>query len=192
MPSFNDLANLSRRAKGAGKTFGLGYQGDPRPEPIPPVPEEQYRDDNNAYRGVDVHGVDGAKAEAEDYWGLEGRPVVVYADEPKEETVVPVRIVSGESSREFRRFRTDRRSVDGTPSEIVGRNDERRSLKITNMSADKTVYVASDRADLALTGYPLAAGKEFTTTSEDAVYMVSADGTSVLLAILSEYTVSEG
>jgi hypothetical protein len=163
-----------------------------RPKPIAPVPENQYAGDVYPYRGIENHGVADQTEPYSDYWGLEGRPVVVYAAEPDDSTPVPVRIVSGTKSREFRRFRTDRRLVDGNASQVVSRNDERTTCKITNMSVDKTLWVAPSPSDLLITGYPLGPGKEFVTSSEDSVYMMNGtDTTAVQVAVLIEYVVSE-
>lgn len=168
-----------------------------RPEPIPPVAENQYADDNIPYRGIETHGVPIGNPDFDDpdvYVVGDGRPVIVYDEEEDDREPIPVRIVSS-GSREYRRFRTDRMTVGGTGNaqvvQVVGKNDARTNLKIRNMSADKTLYIASDQADVMITGYPLTAGQEFTTTAESPVYAYSVDGSSVTVAVYYEYAVRE-
>lgn len=167
-----------------------------RPRPVMPVPE-QYAGDNNPYRGIEAHGVEANARPAIDpdtsAIDIENARPVPYEPFEKEETPVPVRIIRGEgdTGREYRQFWTDRRSVTDGVSPLLGRDDNRVTATITNTDAAKTVYIASNFADLAQRGYPLSPGKDRTIAGEMPVFVSSADGTAVIIGMYVETTVKE-
>lgn len=155
-----------------------------RPSPIPPR-LESVEGQNFAYRGTETHGVtptakseDPLTDDAFDALNPDGRAVFVPAiDHPKDEDPIPVRIVT-EFKREIKAFSTDRRiAVWNRADEIVGRDENRISLTIKNISSDKALFIGYSRETIFLTGYPLYASQERTLTTEDPVY-VAAWGTS--------------
>lgn len=153
---------------------------------------ESYVGENNAYRGINDHGV-AQQSAPEPAPGYEGMTSGVYEEEEPEKEPIAVRIVS-QSARELRRFRTGTEFVDSTTAlvarMVIGRNSARVLVKVKNTSAN-LVYFGETESVTTYTGYPLAAGAEQTFNCEDPVWFVAAAGLSVTLAIYEEFTVTE-
>lgn len=164
-----------------------------RPKPITPV-LERVQGENHPYRGLEDHGVDNVYDPTDPVTNtvdIDGRPVKIeYVPEEKIPEPVPVRIVQ-ESSREYRQFWTDRITLSDGRSSILGRDNNRITARVVNTDAAKTVWIASNNADLALRGYPLGPGKELPISGEMPVYAMATDGTGVVLGLYVETSVPE-
>jgi hypothetical protein len=172
---------------------------------------EDYAGDNHPYRGTENHGVaDTAKPHDPDVYGLnddepDGIPVSVLVHEEKTPDPVPVRIVT-EYKKEIHRFGTDRVVLDFTtannaanrPVEIVGRSENRTSIKLRNMDPTNWVYIGGTREEVAMRGYPITPGSDVTLSAEEPIFavVVKPDGTfpnaSATLAYIAEYVVKGG
>lgn len=158
-----------------------------RPKPIDPVLEE-VDGDNNPYRGLYTdHGVEPTDKPQinPDTFTVDvtghAKPIAVYEKETPEPDPIPVKVVQS-SGREYRRFWTDRLSVqNGT--QVLGRDDQRVTARLVNIDPAKTIYVGSSNEDLAQRGYPLGPGKELTIAGEMPVWVSSADGTQLVGAL---------
>lgn len=164
------------------------------PTPIPPVPEEQYRDDNNAYRGIENHGVASQNhTTAEDYWGLEGRPAIVY-DEPEEEpNPIPVRIVSA-GGRELRKWLAFRVLVPAgnTATQIVARDEKRTKVTIDNtvqVNAGDALLINHAPFNSTDYGFVVRANSKVDLTTEEGVWALPWGGGAITVTVLVEYAV---
>lgn len=168
-------------------------QGTERPEPLTPV-MERIHDENHPWRGTEDHGVD----DVHDYVDpvtstvdIDGRPTHIdYEPEPTIVEPVPVYLVQ-ESSREYRQFWTDRFTTTDGRSSMLGRDNNRVTALVLNTEGAKTVWIASNPADLALRGYPLGPGKELRINGEMPVYAIASDGTNVTVGLYVETVVPE-
>lgn len=170
-----------------------------RPEPIEPVPEKVHGQ-NLPYRGINQeHGVEpNVPSEEPDAYMVDvtgsAKPVNIYMKPEKAVEPVPVKIVrdDNETGREYRQFWTDRYTVTDRPTQVFGRDDQRVTSRLLNTDAAKTVYIASNPADLSMRGYPLGPGKELTINGEMPVYAIAAvTGDSSILGVYVETVVPE-
>lgn len=166
-----------------------------RPVPVEPVPET-VDGDNWPYRGIVDHGVDATNKPQLDPITNEvdttgkAKPYT-YEVQHAEPDPIPVRIVRTDFGREFREFWTDRITVTtDRPVSLLGRDENRVTVRLMNTDTTNTVYIASSAGDLALRGYPLMPGKDLTVTGEMAVYAI-ANGASCVLAMYAETVVPE-
>lgn len=164
-----------------------------RPEPITPV-VESYAGNNNAWRGIQDHGVtpEYDPADPTTYTvDINGRHVPIkYEKPPVIDEPIPVRIVQ-DAGREFRTGYTDRITIGDRSVQVLGRDDTRIKASLLNTDSAKTVWIAFEQADLSLRGYPLLPGKELSVTVETDVWAISADGTNVTVGIYVEKSVPE-
>ncbi len=161
----------------------------PRPgTAIKPIPET-YAGQNFPYRGTETHGVDPIYDVEPPPEQWEGGMVPVSVAEPEEpQKVIPVRIVE-ESSEEYDDWATGQADIGVNPTQIVGRNPRRSSLKIRNLSATVVVYVGKDMGGANFfSGWPIDPGDSLDLNSTEAVFGRAVTGT-VIVAILQEFTV---
>jgi hypothetical protein len=161
-----------------------------RPVPVEPVLED-YDGDNNPYRGTQTHGVEPTSPERQyDNGRTHEREPLVYKAEKEPADPIAVRVV-GEQSSERPIFRTDRYTLTASqPAQLLGWDDRRQSVKITNVSDTETVRIASNGDDLNIRGYPLDPGKDLTLSrgGQSPIYAV-ADADGVTVALLWETSV---
>lgn len=172
MPSpFHFPMNQSRR-----------HMADNR-EPLPPVPEA-YEGDNNPYRGTEAHGVAPT---------VEPRPVpghasgrVVEFDPPLPEPEPTPVVVVNTGARELRRSRIfTSRAGTPAPVQLVGREEERITVKIKNVGAS-TVYIADEAATAnANHGWPLAQNEVYESDTQDELWAFSSHATDVMPVAVS-------
>jgi hypothetical protein len=146
---------------------------------------------NLAYRGTETHGVAITEdwSEVEPY-GANETVVEIQPNEPEPEPI-PVRVVSGDESRELRDIRFLHEYATDGPTRIVGKNEGRTNLKIRNLSAGTRVWLGSTESLAPFVGYPLDGGAEFSTPSQSDIWAMSGTpGTTVELAIAYDYTVA--
>lgn len=178
-PFFRGITNTSKRPT--------------RPEPITPV-MEQYSGENNAWRGIEDHGVTPEFDSADPITStvdVNGRPTpITYEDPEKIADPIPVRIVQS-GSREYRVFWTDRVTLKDMPTEIIGRDDDRSSVTILNTDAAKTIWIANDQTELVMRGYPLGPGKEKTIGTEMPIYAIATDSSAVVVGVIVEKSIQE-
>jgi hypothetical protein len=159
-------------------------------EPIEPVPEE-YAGHNNAYRGIEAHGVEPTEEYESPPTHTDGRPVV-YEPDKEEQEPVPVRIV-GTFARERRLARTDTVTVlEGQKVRILGADDKRISALIRNMDDAETVYIGfTDQITVYSGGYPLESNSEMSLVAQGDVWILYPEGTAteVRIGFLTQYTV---
>lgn len=164
MPSpFHFPMNQSRR-----------HMADDR-EPVPPIPEA-YEGDNNPYRGTEAHGVAPT---------VEPRPVpghasgrVVEFDPPlPEPEPIPV-VVVNTGARELRRSRFYQpRANILNPTQLVGRDEQRITVKVKNLGAT-TIYISDDASTAnAQHGWPLAQNEVFEQDTQDELWALSTHAT---------------
>lgn len=148
---------------------------------------EAYEGDNNPYRGTEAHGVEPTEDPTNiPGWNSESIPVPVEIETPDPDPI-PVRIVSGESAQEFKRWRVATEYASPEGRRIVNALDTRTILKVRNSSDAVTVFVGPDESVSAFTGYPLGPGQEITLTTTEDVWGIAAE--QVLISVLYEYTV---
>lgn len=116
---------------------------------ITPVPES-YAGDNHPYRGTENHGVPDTENPHDPSveFDNEATHLIVYDEEVPEPEPIPVKVMNQAGGRRvgFRTFRTVV-PIDGTPIQVLGRNDKRRNLTILN-NGDRSVAIAPTPADL--------------------------------------------
>jgi hypothetical protein len=149
---------------------------------------EDYAGDNNAYRGVESHGV-AKTVDPIDVSGYDGTVPVVY-DQPAPEPVpVPVRIVS-ESARERKMWRVNRYLVNSVaPVRVVNALETRTDLHIHNAGPNDVFLSPESHSATEGFGFPVAAGGSLSLNSEESVWGSVRNGESAELRILTEYTV---
>jgi hypothetical protein len=166
--------------------------------PTPVTPEMEVVEGHNLpWRGINSdHGVkpndDSVNPDpySVDVSGT-AKHVDMYEKPEHETNPIPVYIVNSTTAREYREFWTDRRTVTDGVSSLLGRDNNRVTARLRNTDAAKTMYVASNFADLALRGYPLAPGTELTIAGEMPVYVCTTDGTAATVGMYVETVVPE-
>ncbi len=151
---------------------------------------EEYAGENFPYRGIETHGVKPTVDPTDvPEWLTEGRVVpIAYVPANVEIDPVPVHIVNLGSDEE-RKWRTAVSYAGTVPSQVIGRNTARTSLKIQNLSTNPgTIYVSPDSSVSAFTGYPLVPGAYIELKSHEEVWAVSTVDNTIL-SVLWEYTV---
>lgn len=169
----------------------LRTQADPAPNRVNPVEEHvQGEDWNNAYRGMEDHGVRGEKATDVPGYDHE-RMAYQYIPEAHEVDPVPVRIVQ-QYSKELRKFRVVNVTVPtSSVVQLCGRNETRTKVSIKNMAASGFIWLGAEPfMTNDVMGYAIASRQEFSLTTEDPVYCYAATADSQV-CVLEEYTVSE-
>lgn len=162
-----------------------------RPHPTPPIPEN-YEGTNQAYRGIETHGVPptGKPRDVQVEYSDGTRPIV-YDPPPQDPDPIPVKIVN-EGPNERRDFRTRQSPVNplSIAQQLVGANDSRTSVKFRNTHATLLVYISHDANIAAFNGYPLVAGAELQLNTESDVWALNPDATNtVTVAVLEEFSV---
>lgn len=178
------------------------YQDTSAPQPITPV-LEGYAGSNHPYRGLEQHGVqDTVEPNDPETYGFDvddpnadgGVHFVPVQEDPKEPEPIPVKVIQ-EFKRELRTFATDRLTISGSDvKEIIGRDTDRSSFKLRNLTADKTLVVCHSREDMSIRGFYLYAGTEISLTTEEPVYvqaLSALDADAVLIGIIAEYVRKE-
>ena len=143
------------------------------------------------YRGIEQHGVADPDVKIDypdDTWPED--TIAAIAEPKPEPDPVPVRIVRS-SSREIRDWRTRQTTIGPNSSMIVGRNDDRKTVRIRNTHATVAAYIGNASNTTTYSGYPLAAGAEIQIESSEEIYGLTADGTTsgLVLAVLEELVV---
>lgn len=155
---------------------------------------EQFVGYNFPYRGQATHGVDpslfGSSDVPDEEW--EGGQYELADDGEPEPAPTPVRIVN-EATVEIKQWRSGQLSVGLNAMRLVGRNPDRTSLKLKNLSTNKGIYVGRDTVSY-LSGYLIAPGGEFSLNSTEDVWAVAValeDTTNnpILVAIVEEFSV---
>jgi len=171
-----------------GKTGGKFPPAPGTTEPVQPVPDT-YGPTVFPYRGSEQHGVPmDVQTTLQDQWVVDPVDAAEVLHEAPEHEPIPVRIVT-ESSREIKDWRTGQTVVTGSPSLIAGRNDRRSVVRIKNCSATVAVYVGNTLGVSTISGYPIAANGELAISTSEEVYGISADTTSVYVAVIQEVSV---
>lgn len=159
----------------------------PATEALEPI-LETYAGTNNAYRGIEQHGVPFAPSEWPGRPGY-GAVNVEWSEAPKPVDAVPVRIVGGEDSSERRSVRLSRSiaTAGGIGSRVVGGMASRTKLKVKNTSAE-VAYIGHEQSSLTSVGWPLAQNETFETNSQDELWACTAHATNTAeLAVMTEY-----
>lgn len=151
---------------------------------------EQYAGQNNPFRGTEQHGVPFEAEPYADPLSHDGVPVEYEAPEPAPDPV-PVRIVQ-DSAQEVSRW-------DGATFPIteglralliVGRNEKRFSLSITNEGPDPVYLSPTAAFNVGFAAVRLGAGGEFKLTKGAEVYAMTDNGAPLAtLRVVQEYTV---
>lgn len=152
---------------------------------------EGYPGDVFPYRGTEDHGVTATDKPTQPGDWQTGRDVE-YMERPVEQDPIPVRIVE-EGSRELRRFRVFVGYAGGTtnnmPKQIVGQDEERSTVRISNTSTDKTVWIShSAEQASSVYGYPISAGEELVLYTHMAIYAMSDNASDLGVRVLVEYS----
>jgi hypothetical protein len=182
-----------------------GMQDSPEREPerVKPIPEKT-EGDVFPYRGIENHGVKPLKKVPEyvDQWPEDQGDGEHYIPGPTEDEPIPVRIVSGDYTREFKDFRTLTAYVPNTSGQalnqsglIIGRQDPgsnaRRVVHVQNQSGTKAIFIGSDNGVSALNGWRIAANGEmsFGLDTESEIWGASEDGSQVAVGVLVEFAI---
>lgn len=174
----------------------------PDRQQVTPV-AETYAGNNHPYRGIEDHGVPDTVDPHDPHMEFdnEASHLIVYDETVPEPEPIPVRVVNQAGGRRigFRTFRTVV-PIDGTPIQILGRNDKRRNLTILN-NGDRSVAIAPKPGDLVTkpsgtapagnpggggNGYVIYAGNTITfamQTTEEIWACKSADTNAAALAV---------
>lgn len=151
----------------------------------------QVRDSVFPYRGQEMHGV----APVDDPW-QRGDDEHEFADNPAPSVVdpepepVPVRIVRGNTAREIRSWNATQMMADGTPRQLIGRNQSRTKVHVKNLSAEVAVYIGRQNTTNYMSGYPIDPGQSISLESTDEIFGVTGDTTkTALIALMWEHTV---
>jgi len=146
-----------------------------------------------AYRGMETHGIE-SETRFDDVEGHSDTVPVEFEEVPEGIEPIPV-IVVNESRREIREWGVNRTYANANTNganRIVGRDDKRTALRIRNIHASVTVWVAPE-PHLATPdfGYPIPFETEFVL--DDAtqdIWAMSADGNVCPIAVVFEYIVN--
>lgn len=193
----NPLARITYRPPGTNPA---------RPRAIAPVPEH-VEGQNFAWRGMEEHGVEptGKSVDPETYEVDDSEKVITTIAEPVEiPDPIPVTIVQ-KYRQEYREFGSDRVSLDfttggnlaGRAYELLGRDNDRISVRVKNCDASNIVLIGTTREEVTMRGYPLDPGESTTIVSESPIYVVCVSSTydvpttPTLVAYLAEYVVRE-
>lgn len=156
-----------------------------RPEPITPV-AESYAGDNVPYRGVNDHGVTVADDWRDPHDDMsvrpDGRLVDVYEHDQPEPEPIPVYLVT-DDAREDPVFRTQRFTLlaGSVPMRVLGKDNRRTRVRITNFKAGIRLLVCSSQSDILINGYPLIGtdSLEITRAAGDEIWIAPDLGTDV-------------
>ncbi len=186
-----------------GQRGGMQDSPEREPERVKPVPEKT-EGIVFPYRGVENHGVKpaGKLPEYVDQWPDDQGDGEHYIAGPTEDEPIPVRIVSGDYSREYMDFRSFTAYVPNTSGQalnttglIIGRQDPgsnaRRVVHIQNQSGTKAIFIGSDNGVSPLNGWRIAANGEmsFPLPSESEMWGASEDGTQCPVGVLVEFSI---
>lgn len=174
------------------RPLNVGKRADDRPHATPPV-MEAYEGDNNAYRGIEDHGVPSSRSLAvaidDDY--NEDSVSGIYVPEKPDPDPIAVRIVDL-AKRELRRFNsyTEIIPAGGQARMIAGRNPAR--TKITFM-ATANWFIGNTESLSSFNSFLVAANGTRDMTTEDAVFACQAPDAvaPLLIYVLEEFTVRE-
>ncbi len=142
------------------------------------------------YRGQEPHGVDPGHPYVRD--DVDESTIRDFQMEEMRDDPEPIAVrVVTEDTHEIRAFRMYQTAVGSistnqqanVPTIIAGQNERRRTVKVKNMDAAKTIYVGHDMTLTPATGWPIAFGQDFEITGETAVYGCSVDGSVVTVAV---------
>jgi hypothetical protein len=148
------------------------------PDRFTPIPDAVVESKNNRpYIGNVDHGVDADFSHFNDALTTDindGSDDNVEYEVEQEESPIPVRIVSGESSQEIKGFRVYRTYAPiDIPNAIVNRQDNRTGIKIKNLGDNRVWLGESANTANPAFGYPLDPGSEASFTSTQAIYGVT-------------------
>jgi hypothetical protein len=165
-------------------------EGDPIPEPLDPLMEG--RQAFNPYRGTEFHGVenpDGRQIPDAEGYGP-GTVDVIYDEEPKAGTIIPVRVVTDAAVqiKAWRAFQTLAPAAGNPPAQIVGQDRSRQSVKVKNMSTTDDLWVGSDANLSAFNGYRVTPDDELSMGTTEAVYATGNGPGACPVCIVTEYS----
>lgn len=156
------------------------------PDAVEPVTEGR-TGPNFPYRGAETHGVDPRN----DPWTRTTETLAevppVFDEPPASITPIPV-IIHSSSSAEINTWHATQVPVNIQPAQIVGRDPQRRSVTLRNLSGTNTVYIGRQFGIDYNTGYPLDPQKDVTIHTTEEVWGISVD-IQCLVAVLVESTV---
>lgn len=165
-------------------------KGIENPKPIEPKPEH-YDGHNNAYRGIENHGVDSGIYLPVPVWTEDDKTVVNTQDSTTPDPI-PVRIVD-HAKREVQAFNTTQVAINKlTPTLIAGADNRRVGLVMKALSTigGGSWYIGSDMNVTEWTGYQVASTTEMDdkVPAESAVYALlgsTAPADTVNICVIS-------
>jgi hypothetical protein len=145
------------------------------------------------YRGTEQHGVPFGSEMPPTPEEVEGGRVVRKETPPEETEPVPVRIVEP-GTKVFQQWRTYQTYVTSTVRQIVNRKEDRKNLRIRNLTAEKNpnqgkgVFLGSDQMLTKQNGWFLDSGDTFVLSGEAEVWAVAEIDTEIItLAVVFEF-----
>lgn len=162
-----------------------------RPQAVPPR-LESYEGENNAYRGIQDHGVESI-SRPDGFDGYEDMHSGEFEPAKPDPDPVAVRIVDL-SGKELRRFQTRQVPfLNGEVKQIVGRNPSRTKVQLMMWSSG-TIFIGNSDGVRSYTGYPLSEGP-VTLNTEDEVWACGNPDdpptNQLAIVVLEEFTVKE-
>ena len=172
-----------------GKTGGKFRKPEGSTETLEPTPD-RFGAVVFPYRGIEQHGVEADRGPVlpSEEWVVDPAAAADLLKERPDVEPTPVRIVQ-ESSKEIQDWRSGQTVLTANPSLVAGRNKRRSTVRIKNLSATVAIYVGNTVGVSTVSGYPIAANGELQINSEEEVYGISADGSSVGVAVIQELSV---
>lgn len=170
----------------------------PRPRHYDKTPTVQYPDavqpvtegrtgPNFPYRGAETHGVDPRNDPYTRTTEILPEVEPVFSEPPPRIDPVPV-IIHSSSSAEINTWHATQVPVNTNPAQIIGRDPQRKSVTLRNLSGTNTVYIGRQFGIDYNTGYPLDPQKDVTIHTTEEVWGISVD-IQCLVAVLVESTV---
>lgn len=168
---------------------------DGRPHPYPPLQiNEQGR--VNAYRGVEMHGVEPNQFTQEwhdpsmEYPNPAGFDEAVSGYRNMYVEPVPVYIVSPDPVKCFVKWSGRQLPVTDTAVRLVNRRICRKVIILTNTDAANTIFIDSSGGNMSSFAYPLVPGASLRLeNTQDEVWGICAPTKTALLGVIEEYEV---
>jgi len=161
----------------------------PDPERIDPVVNRELGD-NNAYRGIESHGVPRTNEWTQVPSALdENEEVEAFDVSHAAIDPIPVKIVN-EGMRELRSWQVRHEYATNAANRILPLNKHSTKTRVRNIGA-ATVWVAPDVSVAVFTGYPIPINTEWVFEGQTEVWAISEDGAQQHLVIMSEVTITE-
>jgi hypothetical protein len=170
--------------------IGVGYTSGAE-TPIAVGVEEHYADDNNAYRGIEAHGVQPTVHWRDVQPITPDDAIVEFEIPPPDPDPIPVRIVQSGARELVRATVQHAYAQPGFQSRILSRDEKRKTCKISNLHATDTAWISPDPSVQPFTGYPIKAGIEFTVLATGQLWAISGTANTIELAIYSETAYEE-